>query len=150
MSDDRTPAPGQSHAAAGDPVGAFDLATTHVHLGLGATATPLPDFEWSPAYLEAYGERFAGDGDDGRLVTLQHSAASWTNWERHPAGEELVVLLSGRVDLLQRTGTGERRVPLRPGQAVINPRGVWHTADVHEPGDALFVTPGRGTEHQPR
>jgi hypothetical protein len=41
-------------------------------------------------------------------------------------------------------------VPLEAGQAVVNPRGVWHTVDVHEPGQALFVTPGRGTEHRPR
>jgi hypothetical protein len=41
-------------------------------------------------------------------------------------------------------------VELRPGEAVVNPRNVWHTATVHEPGDALFVTPGRGTEHRPR
>jgi hypothetical protein len=27
---------------------------------------------------------------------------------------------------------------------------VWHTADVHEPGDAVFITPGRGTENRPR
>jgi hypothetical protein len=27
---------------------------------------------------------------------------------------------------------------------------VWHTADVHEPGDALFITPGQGTENVPR
>lgn len=39
---------------------------------------------------------------------------------------------------------------LHAGQAAINPRGVWHTADVHEPGSALFITPGRGTEHRPR
>lgn len=129
---------------------AFDLATTHIHLGLGARATPLPDFEWSPDHLAAYQERFADDGDEGRLVTLFHNDASWTSWERHPAGEEVVVLLSGRIDLVQRIDGVERRVPLRPGQAVVNPPGVWHTADVHEPGDALFITPGRGTEHEPR
>jgi hypothetical protein len=27
---------------------------------------------------------------------------------------------------------------------------VWHTADVHAPADALFITPGLGTEHEPR
>jgi quercetin dioxygenase-like cupin family protein len=43
----------------------------------------------------------------------------------------------------------EHVVELRPGQAVINPAGVWHTARVHEPGVALFVTPGRGTEAKP-
>lgn len=132
------------------PDGAFDLSTTHVHLGLGARAIPLPDFEWSSEYLDAYTDRFAGDGDDGRLVTMGRNGESWTSWERHPAGEEVVVLLSGRVDLIQRVGDDERRIPLVPGHAVINPTGVWHTADVHEPGDALFITPGRGTEHEPR
>jgi mannose-6-phosphate isomerase-like protein (cupin superfamily) len=129
---------------------AFDLATTHIHLGQGARATPLPDFEWSPDYLAAYEQRFAVDGDEGRLVTLLHNDATWTSWERHPAGEEVVVLLSGRVDLLQRIDGVEHRIPLRPGQAIVNPQGVWHTADVHEPGEALFITPGRGTEHEPR
>lgn len=133
--------------AGGEP---FDLAATHIHLGLGARATPLPDFEWSPEYLAAYQERFAVDGDEGRLVMMGRNDASWTSWERHPAGEEVVVLLSGRVDLVQRIDGGERRVSLRPGEAVVNPPGVWHTADVHEPGDALFITPGRGTEHEPR
>ena len=129
---------------------AFDLSATYVHLGLGARATPLPDFEWTPEYLEAYGRRFADDGREGRLVTMGRSAESWTTWERHPAGEEVVVLLSGRMDLIQRTDGAERRIPLRPGQAVVNRTGVWHTVDVHEPGDALFITPGQGTEHEPR
>jgi mannose-6-phosphate isomerase-like protein (cupin superfamily) len=132
------------------PSGAFDLATTHVHLGPGGRATPLPDFAWTPEHLDAYERRFAADGDDGRLVTTFRSETSWPTWERHPAGEEVVVLLSGRIDLIQRAGGGERRIPLRPGQAVVNPTGVWHTADVHEPGEALFITPGRGTEHEPR
>jgi quercetin dioxygenase-like cupin family protein len=129
---------------------AFDLSTTHIHLGGGATATPLPDFEWTAEYLEAYGRRFAADGDEGRLVLINRQAETWSQWERHPAGEEVVVLLSGRVDLLQELDGEVRRVELRPGQAVVNPANVWHTADVHEPGDGLFITPGRGTEHRPR
>ena len=130
--------------------GVFDLASTHIHLGLGARAIPLPGFEWSDEYLAGYAARFASDGDEGRLVTMGPVTASWDSWERHPAGEEVVLLLSGRVDLIQRIEGSERRVPLGPGQAVINPPGVWHTADVHEAGDALFITPGRGTEHEPR
>ena len=68
----------------------------------------------------------------------------------HPAGAEVVVLLSGRADLIQETAQGLRRVALRPGEAVVNPAGVWHTADVHEPGAILTITCGRGTEHRPR
>ena len=121
-----------------------------IHLGLGARATPLRDFTWDPAYLQSYMERFASDGDEGRLVGLFHQTESWSTWERHPAGEEIVLLLSGRADLLQEIDGEERRIALRPGQAVVNPTGVWHTADVHEPGDVRTVPPGRGTDHKPR
>ena len=128
----------------------FPLADSPIHLGRGATAVPLPDFSWSAEYLAAYVERFAADGDEGRLVTMGALAATWDTWERHPAGEEVVLVLSGRADLIQRIDGGERRIALSAGQAAVNPPGVWHTADVHEPGEALFITPGRGTEHVPR
>jgi mannose-6-phosphate isomerase-like protein (cupin superfamily) len=133
-----------------NPPGPFDLKSTFIHLGLGARATPLPDFRWTPEYLAGYEQRFASDGDEGRIVVMNLQDATWDQWERHPAGEEVVVLLSGRVDLIQEIDGSERRVELRPGLAVVNPPGVWHTAEVHEPGDALFITPGRGTEHRPR
>jgi mannose-6-phosphate isomerase-like protein (cupin superfamily) len=127
----------------------FDLARTFVHLGLGATATPLPDFTWSRENLESYEARFATDGVDGRLVCVTPQDATWDSWERHPAGEEVVFLISGRVDLVQEIDGTERVVELRPGQAMVNPTNVWHTARVHEPGSALFITPARGTEHKP-
>jgi uncharacterized cupin superfamily protein len=129
---------------------AFDLSSTYVHLGLGATATPVPDWEWSPEFLARYEADFASDGDEGRIVTIGPEDKTWTNWERHPAGDEVVVLLAGRVDLIQEVEGTERLIELRPGLAVVNPKGVWHTATVHEPGRALFITSGRGTEHRPR
>lgn len=128
---------------------AFDLAETYVHLGVDASATPLPGFTWSGEYLAAYEERFSGDGKEGRLVCILPQEATWDAWERHPAGDEVVVLLSGRVDVVQELDGAEHVVEMRPGQAMINPAGVWHTARVHEPGVALFVTPGRGTEGKP-
>jgi len=136
---------GSSPAAAG-----FDLSAIYVHLGLGARAETLPDFAWSPASLARYEADHQADGDEGRLVMIGPAEATWTSWERHPAGDELVVALSGRQTLIQEIGGQHHRIELRAGQAAINPRGVWHTADVHEPGSALFITPGRGTEHRPR
>ena len=130
--------------------GAFDLSRTFVHLGVGATATPLrDDFDWSPACLADYQQRFAADGDEGRLVCILAQDTTWGTWERHPAGEEVVVLLSGRVDLVQEIDGAERVIPLETGMAVVNPPGVWHRAVVHQPGRALFITPGRGTEMRP-
>jgi quercetin dioxygenase-like cupin family protein len=128
---------------------AFDLSSTYVHLGLGARAIPLPHFEWTAEYLARYEAEHEADGPEGRLVTINHQVETWTTWERHPAGEELVVLLSGRVDLIQQVGGADHTIRMLPGQAVINPAGVWHRSVVHEPGDALFVTPGLGTEHKP-
>lgn len=129
---------------------AYDLSSTCLHLGLGATVTPLPDFEWTPAYLGAYERRFEGDGDEGRLVVVSPQVQTWTTWERHPAGDEVVYLLSGRVDVVQDDGSGEEvTITVRAGDAIVNPKGVWHRSIVHEPGAALFITPGRGTEHRP-
>jgi mannose-6-phosphate isomerase-like protein (cupin superfamily) len=128
---------------------AFDLSTTHVHLGLGARAVIVPDFEWSAAFLDRYEHDHADDGDEGRLVMIG-AGPTWTSWERHPAGDELVVCLSGRMTLIQEIDGAPHHIELGAGQAAINPRAVWHTSDVHEPGQVLFVTPGRGTEHRPR
>ncbi len=129
---------------------AFALDQTFIHLGLGVRALPLPGFSFTPDYLARYTEMSDSDGDEGRLVCIvlpgRHVRDSW---ERHPAGEEVVFLMSGRVDLVQEIDGGEHVVELHAGEAAINPPNVWHTARVHEPGRALFITPGRGTEHKP-
>jgi quercetin dioxygenase-like cupin family protein len=130
--------------------GAFDLSTTHVHLGRDSTAVAVSDFEWTREFLAGYEAEFAADGSEGRLVMIGASDTSWNFWERHPAGEELVCVIAGRITLVQDINGSERHIALEPGHAAINPRGVWHTTDVHEPGRVLFVTPGLGTEHRPR
>ena len=128
---------------------AFDLARTFVHLGRGSTATRLPDFVWTAEHVGAYRRRFAADGEEGRLVCVLGQDATWDGWERHPAGDELVYLISGRVDVVQDLDGTHHVVALRPGEAMVNPANVWHTARVHEPGLALFITPGEGTQHRP-
>ena len=105
-----------------DTTGAFDLHSTFVHLGLGSRAIPLADFSWDAEYLAGYDERFASDGAEGRLVTLGEHRESWSSWERHPAGEELVVILSGRADLIQEIDGREHRIELGPGQAAVQTR----------------------------
>jgi quercetin dioxygenase-like cupin family protein len=120
-----------------------------IHLGLGARAVPQPEFsgrEWYDAYVE----RHAADGDEGRLVQLYSFSESWTSWERHPAGDEAVICTSGEITLIQELPGGPLKVTLRAGDYAINPPGVWHTADVAGPATALFITAGRGTEHRPR
>ena len=74
------------------------LATNPIHLGLGATAEPQPEFprderamDW---YME-YGKRHAADGTEGRLVSLFRFTENWAGWEMHPNGAEVVVCLEG-------------------------------------------------------
>jgi quercetin dioxygenase-like cupin family protein len=151
MTDTRQPSDPRTERDEADARALVDLRKGDViHLGLGARSTPVRGFSWDPGFLEDYDQRFAADGDEGRLFGVFGQTESWPTWERHPAGEEIVMLLSGRADLIQQIDGQERRVSLQPGQAVVNPVGVWHTADVHEPGEILFVTPGRGTENKPR
>ena len=68
----------------------FDLSQVYVHLGLGARAETLPDFSWSEEYLRRYEADHEADGGEGRLVMIGPEEATWTSWERHPAGDEVV------------------------------------------------------------
>jgi len=127
----------------------FSLESFPLHLGLGAQAVPQPEFtgmEWYDAYVE----RNAADGNEGRLVSLFSFSESWTNWERHPAGDEAVICTAGEMTLIQELPDGVHKIALRAGEYAINPRGVWHTADVAGNATALFITSGGGTEHRPR
>jgi quercetin dioxygenase-like cupin family protein len=121
-----------------------------IHLGLGAKAVAEPQFtgmEWYEGYIERHGD----DLDEGRLVSLFRFEESWTRWEMHPAGDEVVCCLQGHMTLHQELSDGSReRYDLGPGDYAINPRGVWHTADAQEPVVALFITAGKDTTHRPR
>ena len=84
------------------------------------------------------------------LTAVHEFDEDWPTWEVHPAGDEVVVLLSGAATLVVESDDGEQSVTLtRPGSYVIVPRGVWHTARIAGGARMLFVTPGAGTENRP-
>ena len=126
------------------PDGAFTLFKTFVHLEDGPAASEV-------AVGDRFWEEIGGRADlqEGRLVTAAHWEEDWSVWERHPAGDEIVFVLWGRVDLVLQEDGGERIVSLPSGHACIVPRGVWHTARVPAPTNALAITRGAGTEHRP-
>jgi quercetin dioxygenase-like cupin family protein len=128
----------------------FSLAEIPVHLGLGATARPQERFTGEPDWYARYAERHASDGREGRLVSMHIFSAPWGSWERHPSGEELVVCTDGSITVLQEVDGGIRTVTLGVGEAVVNPPGVWHTADVATTATVLFITAGLGTQNRPR
>jgi quercetin dioxygenase-like cupin family protein len=122
-----------------------------VHLGLGATAVIQPVYTGDMAWYEAYGARNASDGAEGRLVTIHSFSESWTSWEMHPLGSEVVMCTQGRITLIQELEGGAlNSIILNAGEYAINPPGVWHTADVEGEATALFITAGAETEHKIR
>ena len=125
-----------------------------IHLGMGATAIPQPEFprdEQAMQWYMDYGARYAADGEEGRLVSCYRFTEDWAGWEMHPAGAEVVVCLEGSMTLIQQQSDGEElRTTLSPGEYAINGPGVWHTADVHGEALGLFITTGAGTQNRPR
>jgi mannose-6-phosphate isomerase-like protein (cupin superfamily) len=70
-------------------------------------------------------------------------------WERHPAGDETLCVLEGRLLVsIERDGATQSVVVGR-GQALIVPRGAWHRLRAIEPGRLLFFTPAPGTTLRP-
>lgn len=122
----------------------FDPLATFVHLPDGPAATLL---EVTPDFWPKLGTR--RDLHGGRLISAYRFDADWTSWERHPAGDEIVIQLSGAMDFVLDEGGRERSIPLRGRAALVVPPGAWHTARVLAPSEAIFVTRGEGTEHRP-
>lgn len=134
--------------------GPFQLNETPIHLGSrvgrNEPAVPLPGFGFDPPAFEAYIEKHCAPGAPGRLIMQESSPANWSMWECHTEGDEIVIVLEGKGVFIQAIDGAERRTPFGPGSTMINPAGVWHTADVEEPMRAIYITPCPGTEHRPR
>ena len=122
-----------------------------LHLGLGASAIAQPAFTGAMDWYADYSARHAADGAEGRLVTTHTFTEDWTSWEMHPAGDEVVLCLTGEMTLHQEFADGRSEtVTIGAGEYAINSPGVWHTADVAGQATALFITAGLGTQHRPR
>jgi mannose-6-phosphate isomerase-like protein (cupin superfamily) len=122
----------------------FDLDSTYLALATDggiATMTVTDDF-WATVDQR---RELAG----GRLVMLARYEADWPSWEVHPAGDELVYLLAGAVDLVLDEPGGERVVELRGRAGCLVPAGVWHTARVHDRATPCTSPPATGPTTAP-
>jgi hypothetical protein len=124
----------------------FNIADTFVALDQDSRARPLPvNEDFWPALISGRLGRIH------RLFSCLSYDADWSTWERHPAGEEVVCLLEGEVELhLEKDdGTRDQVVLDEPGAFVLVPPNTWHTAKVRRPAKMLFVTAGEGTQNRP-
>jgi len=86
----------------------------------------------------------------GRLLCSLSMGADWTNWEMHPAGDELLLMLEGRAVFVFDLADGFKEIELTTGRLLVVPKGVWHTARVSEPSRLVAITAGAGTQHRPK
>ncbi len=123
----------------------LDLTSTFVVLGPHHEAIPVAV---TPSIYEELDKRF--DNFKDRLLVSSFSFDSdWSSWEVHPAGDEIVCLLSGNATLVLDRDGAEETIHLRePGSFVIVPKGTWHTARTSVATRMLFVTPGEGTQNK--
>jgi mannose-6-phosphate isomerase-like protein (cupin superfamily) len=90
-----------------------------------------------------------GDFHHEYLVTMGSYQSDWTNWECHPKGDEIVIVLTGHAVMVLETADGEERIDLAsPGDYVCIPRNTWHTAKIALSTSMLFITAGEGTTHR--
>lgn len=96
---------------------------------------------------EQAGNAFArlADYRDG-AVFVGHWAGR-SEWERHPVGDEIVMVTGGETTITFLVDDDERSAVLRAGDLVVVPQGTWHRFDTPTEVALLSVTP-QPTDHR--
>ena len=81
---------------------------------------------------------------DGAIYVGYYSGNS--EWERHSAGDELVLVMEGTTTVVLRKESQEEQVQLAAQELVVVPAGVWHCFRNSRNLKVLTVTP-QPTEH---
>ena len=95
---------------------AFDLSGTFIHITDGGGASPINVTE--NFWQELMGGKHPELAEGWLMLSLRMKADTPT-WEMHPAGDEILYLLSGAIDIVLEEEEGERVVKLRGENACI-------------------------------
>lgn len=120
------------------------LTQTYLELGDDGEVTEIeltPEF-W-PQVMS--GERRLS----GRLIMASQMTEDMGHWEMHPAGDEILALLSGKVSVVLEQDGDDQEIDLNAGEVFVVPRGCWHRVKVCQAGEVVFMTAGEGTLHKP-
>ena len=87
--------------------------------------------------------RLADYRDGG--IFLGHYAGN-SEWERHPVGDEIVMVMAGETTVFLLDKGTEQAHCLREGELLVVPRGTWHRFETPVGVKILTVTP-QPTDH---
>ena len=77
----------------------------------------------------------------GNLTLGVMSYTGQTPWERHPDGDELLLVLDGELEVTALTDDGPVKRTLRAGEAFVCPQGLWHRQIAEKSVSMLYGTP---------
>ena len=115
----------------------FDPSKFAVGIGQDFSATRIE---------ERHDPQIPVDGAIFGVATMQENSPH--NGERHPDGDEVLYLISGRVRVVFVDGDYDD-IDVAPGEGLLVPKGVWHRVDILEPCQIVYVTPGPNNEYRP-
>jgi mannose-6-phosphate isomerase-like protein (cupin superfamily) len=81
---------------------------------------------------------------DGAVYVGFYSGSS--EWERHPNGDEVVLVLEGSTTCVLHAGGKEEAVRLGPNELLVVPANTWHRFEASKGLKVLTVTP-QPTDH---
>ena len=91
-------------------------------------------------------------GAFGRLADYRDGGvfvAHWagrSEWERHPVGDEIVMVIGGATTITFLDDRAEASSELRENDLIVVPQGTWHRFETPDRVELLAVTP-QPTEH---
>jgi mannose-6-phosphate isomerase-like protein (cupin superfamily) len=133
-----------AHMNATDTIRSFPLARSIVHVASAGTASLLQP----PFTKEGLGRL------EGRvLATFPIASAADAHshlWEMHPEADEVLIMLTGELDVEYSIGSRTGTTTLAAGEALLMPMGVWHRLVLREPGLLMALTAPRGTRSSSR
>ncbi|MCO5144144.1 MAG: cupin domain-containing protein [Oligoflexia bacterium] len=82
----------------------------------------------------------------GYLVAQYEFKETWSQWECHPNGDELLIAIDGSMELVLENDGSQEVVSLSAPNSFLIPAGTWHTANVKEPCRIIGISAGEGTQ----
>ncbi|MBM7131285.1 cupin domain-containing protein [Dyella mobilis] len=82
---------------------------------------------------------------DGAVYVSYYSGSS--EWERHPNGDEVVMVLEGTTTVILWRDAREERHFLAADELIVVPQGMWHRFEGSERLKVMTITP-QPTEHR--
>ena len=115
----------------------FDPATHTIGLSRNLEASLVPEQPDPPIPI---------DGMTFGVATMTENSPH--GGERHPDGDEVLYLISGRARVVF-LDSNEDDIEMLPGDGLVVPKGAWHRVDILEPCQIVYATPGPNNEFRP-